>query len=367
VPDAPSADRLSASDLGLFDDNVQLGATDVYIGPGEAYKLFLLGLPYRWVSSLPDPTVPPRYETDDPDYRTQYFTGDQILAFYEALRAQYPSIVTRQQIGVSINNEPIWAYRLYRGTQAPQRHLVTTYLIHAREWVSGSSGLHIGKFITEALHLNETKLAAVLTNFMAVWIVPITNPDGYRYTWTNNRLWRKNRRNNGGSYGVDLNRNFATGWGGQGSSGSPSSDVYHGTAPFSEPETQAVRGLSLGLSGIPGYIDFHSYAEKILYAWSYTTAPSPLRPEMNKLALSMRDRMVRGGGHTYNYGQGSIALYIAGGTTKDWFHQQFGAHAYTIELRDTGTYGFLLPESQIAPTQDEALNALIDMAFTFRG
>jgi hypothetical protein len=33
------------------------------------------------------------------------------------------------------------------------------------------------------------------------------NIDGYDYTWNNNRLWRKNRRQNSfGAYGVDLNR-----------------------------------------------------------------------------------------------------------------------------------------------------------------
>ena len=42
-----------------------------------------------------------------------------------------------------------------------------------------------------------------------VYIVPIVNVDGYIYTWTNNRLWRKNRRDNGGGvFGVDINRNW---------------------------------------------------------------------------------------------------------------------------------------------------------------
>jgi murein tripeptide amidase MpaA len=40
-------------------------------------------------------------------------------------------------------------------------------------------------------------------------VVPVLNVDGYVYTWEIDRLWHKNRRQNGdGSFGVDLNRNW---------------------------------------------------------------------------------------------------------------------------------------------------------------
>ena len=43
-------------------------------------------------------------------------------------------------------------------------------------------------------------------------IIPVLNVDGYVYTWTNDHLWRKNRRPppaGGTCYGIDLNRNYA--------------------------------------------------------------------------------------------------------------------------------------------------------------
>ena len=46
------------------------------------------------------------------------------------------------------------------------------------------------------------------------YILPVVNPDGYVYTWTDDRLWRKSRRPNRGSecIGTDLNRNFDFQW-----------------------------------------------------------------------------------------------------------------------------------------------------------
>ena len=86
-----------------------------------------------------------------------------------------------------------------------------------------------------------------------LWFVLIANPDGYDYTFDpENRLWRKNLRDNNGdgelsaADGVDLNRNFPTRWryDDEGSSTEQSSETYRGTEPASEPETQAMVGLT---------------------------------------------------------------------------------------------------------------------------
>jgi murein tripeptide amidase MpaA len=59
-------------------------------------------------------------------------------------------------------------------------------------------------------------------------LVPFTNPDGYAYTWTNTRLWRKNRSpapSGSTCIGTDLNRNYRSKWGQGGSSTNPCSDT----------------------------------------------------------------------------------------------------------------------------------------------
>ena len=109
------------------------------------------------------------------------------------------------------------------------------------------------------------------------------NPDGYDFTHTDERLWRKNLRDNNGDGvitvgdGVDLNRNFAVKWGydNEGSSPDPASDTYRGTGPNSEPETQALDGLFADV-GFEFFVNYHSAAELLLYGigWQVST-PSP--------------------------------------------------------------------------------------------
>ena len=53
--------------------------------------------------------------------------------------------------------------------------------------------------------------------------------------------------------------------------------------------------------------------------------------------------------------QKSIGLYPTTGSADDWFYSddanegngEFRSAAYTIELRDTGSYGFILPPAQV--------------------
>ena len=122
-----------------------------------------------------------------------------------------------------------------------------------------------------------------LLNTVEVSIVPVANPDGYEYTFTTQRLWRKNLRDNDGdgqittSDGVDLNRNFDSHWGyeDEGSSPSFSNDTYRGSAPNSEPETQALINL-MGMVKFKFALSYHSYSDLILYPWGWQVRTTSL-------------------------------------------------------------------------------------------
>lgn len=120
---------------------------------------------------------------------------------------------------------------------------------------------------------------------VAVVLVPMANPDGYEFSHTDDRLWRKNRRNTSKSEckGVDLNRNWSKSWGTSGSSSNPCSEIYRGPQSFSEPESRALRDLArVWIKKFTLFLSLHSYGSYILYPWSHTqTASARNRPLKN--------------------------------------------------------------------------------------
>ena len=100
----------------------------------------------------------------------------------------------------------------------------------------------------------------------------MVNPDGYLFTQTDNRLWRKTRKPNGdtGCFGTDANRNFGYHWGTGGSSDNACSDTYMGEAAFSEVETSNMRDwLTAHNDTIKFYNNVHSYSQLVLLPWGF--------------------------------------------------------------------------------------------------
>ena len=110
------------------------------------------------------------------------------------------------------------------------------------------------------------------------YIIPMANPDGYAYTWDDNRNWRKTRSKVSSiCNGVDPNRNFAFSWlkkaedGDEGASRAPCSDTYAGPYAFSESETIAMENFVMkNKEKFDVYLSFHSYAHQILFPFGHT-------------------------------------------------------------------------------------------------
>ena len=223
---------------------------------------------------------------------------------------------------------------------------------HAREWISVEVPFYLAKYLVE--HYSTDQKVKQLVDSREIWIVPLVNPDGLEYSRTDDRLWRKNRRDNGdGTFGVDPNRNFGYKWGQQGSSGDSASNTYRGPAPFSEPETQAIRKL-VSTHNFSSSISYHSYSQLVLYPWGYTKDAPPHKTLLSKMAEDMATEIKKVHVKNYTHEQASD-LYITSGDSDDWLYGVHNIAAFTIELRpkNLAEGGFVLPPNQIIPTWEE--------------
>ncbi|CAH3112222.1 unnamed protein product [Pocillopora meandrina] len=232
--------------------------------------------------------------------------------------------------------------------------------IHAREWVSPATCMYIIDQMTQR-YGKDSSVTALLDKMDFV-ILPVLNVDGYAYTWINPRD-RKYRRYHGSRYrchGVDLNRNWNHGWGGSGASHRPCDTTYRGSSPFSEIETRNVRNYLEGMGGkLKGFIDFHAYSQMWFIPWGYTSRRTPDYSEQIRVAKAASDALRREHGTRFKYGSSASLLYPASGGSEDWTYGKLGVtYSFSVELRDTGRHGFLLPANQIIPTGEETFEGL---------
>jgi murein tripeptide amidase MpaA len=283
------------------------------------------------------------------DWFAEYHDYDAIAAHLRHLVELAPDRATLTAIGGSIEGRPLWAFRI--GNPAALPFLINGTQ-HAREWITPMVTTCIADRLVRDGDRDPT-LRAFLdrTN---LWVVPVVNPDGYQYTWSGRRFWRKNRR---GDHGVDLNRNFGVAWGGRGSSSNERAETYRGAYAFSEPESAALRDLTKR-ERIALHIDFHAYGQLVLYPWGYTTTPTKHRD----LFAAVGDRIASAifATHETHYTlMPSVDLYPASGTMSDYLYGDLDALSFAIELRPQNGVGFILPPDQIRPTCDEALAAVL--------
>ena len=175
------------------------------------------------------------------------------------------------------------------------------------------------------------------------------NPDGYQYTFDVERLWRKNLRDNDDDNqttiadGVDPNRNYPEHfkYDEEGSSKIVSSQTYRGPGPASEPETQAIMGLSQRV-GFEFNVNYHSNGRWLLYPEGWQVG-SPTADDPIYFALSGNlDRPAIEGFHP---GLSSDVLYVTNGEANDFMHKRGGALAWTPELSPgCPTCGFVFPD-----------------------
>jgi len=270
---------------------------------------------------------------------------DAQVAQVESLVASSGGIATIETAGQSLQGRAMKIVRFRGAGYSPGgTRIFVTFNIHAREWITGMSGVYAVENLIEKVRQNPSYLAGT-----EVVLMPMANPDGFLYSTTSTRMHRKNMANycTSSNRGVDLNRNFRSYWNQGGSSSDSCSDVFHGPRAASEPETLVIENV-MKESPLSLYIDVHSYSQLIISSWGYTTADHPRKTEYREVGGLIQSAIRSVGGNTWTEGAIAQTLYAASGGTTDTA-ADLGALGICFELRPGrwGGGGFAPPASDI--------------------
>ena len=258
---------------------------------------------------------------------TTVYTYDQMRTDMAALQALYPDKVTISSIGLSEMGREIPVLRM--GDPNAKHHILLQGAIHARE------------------HFTACLLMALADNYLSkgipsdvCWhIIPMSNPDGVilaqsgtlnaaqtqiyerdlamGYTTLSQTAYAQYWKAN--AMGVDLNRNFSSGWENSLEHKEASSEKYRGTDPFSAAESRALRDYTLQYD-FAATFSFHSSGSVLYYQYGNK---QPVNQQSYSLALATQ----------------AVTGYIpvstdgtSGAGYKDWAMDALGIPSLTVEI-----------------------------------
>lgn len=294
---------------------------------------------------------------------TAYQTLEDTYSWLISLAKQYPGVVTLIEGGKTYEKRSILGIKIsHNNGKAQKPGIFVEAGIHAREWIAPATTTYI---INQLLTSKDAAVKDLAQNY-DWYIFPHANPDGYVYTQTTDRMWRKTRQPHGTCYGVDPNRNWDYFWGTVGISKNPCSDTYAGPRAFSEIETKSLANYIKSLEGkIQLYLSFHAYSQYVLYPYGHTNELPDNVSDFKRVFDVTVAAMKRRYGTKYTGGNIYDAIYPASGASVDWAYANIGARmSFCIELRPGSNAmipGFKLPANKILPTAEETLDAVIAM------
>lgn len=291
-----------------------------------------------------------------------YHNLEEIENRLESLIIQHSDLLSREHLGVTAQGRNISAIIVKKDNKRTKPVIWLDCGIHAREWVSPPACLHaIHTLVQDS---NSVQPQGDLLDAFDFYILPVANPDGYVYTWTHNRMWRKNRAGKKSfadeCTGVDPNRNFDADF--ASAPRQQCKESYRGTHAFSEAESKAIKkGVELikklyGQDRLAAFVSIHAYSQFWMSPMGYTKARPKDYNDHMRVMKKATDALSSVYGTRFKYGPISEVIYIAAGSSVDWAYENAGIkYSFGLELRDSfeGRWGFLLP--QVRPERSKRI------------
>jgi hypothetical protein len=294
---------------------------------------------------------------DPPAPPTTYVPTADLYAFAAALAASSPDVVKpAQEIGRTVESRALQAFCVGACGDPSTPALLLTAMHHGREPVGALASLHFVRDMVAAWEGGSSSATALLRSRRMI-VIPSVNPDAYDLNvdrlsrGASQAMARKNRRpgcasadKRSWSYadvGVDLNRNYDFAWDvdNEGSNPFRCAEDYRGTAPFSEPETAAIRdflspapgaGVGSNRQNVTVAVNWHSYARFINLPYAVQARPQPpdaVYASLVSLAEGLSQASGYGFGHPWTGG-----LYTCNGEASDWMVANAGVLAFSPEV-----------------------------------
>ncbi|MCC7290569.1 MAG: hypothetical protein IT449_00745 [Phycisphaerales bacterium] len=343
-------------DISIWSEGAGVGEVDVCVSPMQKSALDQAGFAYDvWINDVGALIEAERSPLAGNEFFEAFRTYQEYASFLNSLASRFPSLAQVVRVGGSWEGRDLLAIRITGAGGGSKPGVFYIGCQHAREWLTPPIMAYTAEHLLE--NYGHDPAVTAMVDGLEWYILPISNPDGYVYTWNQDRMWRKNRRNNGsGSYGVDLNRNWAVGFGGEGSSGSRNGETYRGPSAFSEPETAAIRDFLLARPNIQAFLDIHSYGQMMLWPWGHTPSLPPDDDDLRYLGEVMVEQIYAVNGKRYGrVGNIYDTIYPAAGNSVDYTYGDRGAWSLAFEVRGMG---FSVPPAEILPAARENMAAM---------
>jgi hypothetical protein len=235
----------------------------------------------------------------DQDYLSGYRTFMQVQATLADWVARFPDKVQLIEYGRSAGGNPLLAVKISDNvaTDEDEPEVMLTSATHGDELITVEVLLRL----VEEILAGDNSVGPVAD--LEMFIIPVVNPDGFV---------RQSRYANG----VDPNREYP--W---------------PERPTRSPETCIAKVMEFfAARNIVGSIDFHASGQMIMYPWAWTSEEiedGDARQRFEDLGTIMATE------NNYSVGQISRIIYVAKGSSADYYFWQKGTIAYGIELATT--------------------------------
>lgn len=260
---------------------------------------------------------------------TDTYSYGQLLENLDSIAITYPELTEVEIIGTSELGREIPVLRI--GDVDARYHVLLQGAIHGRE------------------HMTAWALAAMADYWLShdilsygdiCWhIIPMSNPDGVTISQTGKLneeqklifkqdtalgytdeteagyalLWKANGQ------GVDINRNFPSGWEELEGMEAPSAQQYPGEAPFSTVEAQALRDYTLRYD-FDATVSYHATGSLIYYEYGDDRGVNDASRSLASVAAEVTGYTLESSGE------------VTGAGYKDWAMDALGIPSLTIEI-----------------------------------